>query len=433
MKVGNEMKLRISNVAKIENAVLNIDGITVIAGENNTGKSTIGKVLFAIFNSMYNMDEKIKLEKRNRIQRIINALLQNRYLQNEIHYVEQRRNYNVIARKLTERILKYINEDEIELQAFLREYIQEAGIFEDEIDIEEFVKDCINKLEPIINVSDKKAMSEVITRWFNRVFEDQISPLMNEEVESQIELTIKNMKISYLFKENVCIDWSSDIDVLHTVFYIDNPFVVDKMSERYGNRKMTEAHLLNYLCKEKDNIFDGIFDAVMAKDKLEEIYSLLSEVVDGDIVENQDGEYCLKVNGYVKPLLVKNLSTGLKSFALIKMLLEKGGIKEKDVLILDEPEIHLHPEWQLLYAKLIVLLQKEFDLSIIITTHSPYFLDAIDVYSSIYNISDKTHFYMAENKGNISLLQDVTENIDDIYKKLSDPMQALENLRYNIR
>ena len=52
-------------MAKIENAVLNIDGITVIAGENNTGKSTIGKVLFAIFNSMNNMEEKIKQEKRN--------------------------------------------------------------------------------------------------------------------------------------------------------------------------------------------------------------------------------------------------------------------------------------------------------------------------------------------------------------------------------
>ena len=40
------MKLKISNVAKTEKATLNIDGINVIAGENNTRKSTIGKVLF---------------------------------------------------------------------------------------------------------------------------------------------------------------------------------------------------------------------------------------------------------------------------------------------------------------------------------------------------------------------------------------------------
>lgn len=58
------MQLNISHVGKIEKAEIVIDGITVIAGENNAGKSTIGKSLFAIFNSMNNMDEKIAQEKK---------------------------------------------------------------------------------------------------------------------------------------------------------------------------------------------------------------------------------------------------------------------------------------------------------------------------------------------------------------------------------
>ena len=58
------MQLNISHVGKIEKAEIVIDGITVIAGENNAGKSTIGKRLFAIFNSMNNMDEKIAQEKK---------------------------------------------------------------------------------------------------------------------------------------------------------------------------------------------------------------------------------------------------------------------------------------------------------------------------------------------------------------------------------
>ena len=44
------MKLKISNFAKIEEADIKIDGITVICGDNDTGKSTIGKILFSIFN-----------------------------------------------------------------------------------------------------------------------------------------------------------------------------------------------------------------------------------------------------------------------------------------------------------------------------------------------------------------------------------------------
>lgn len=49
------MRLEVTNFAKIKNADIKINGITVIAGENNTGKSTIGKLLYAIFNSMYDI------------------------------------------------------------------------------------------------------------------------------------------------------------------------------------------------------------------------------------------------------------------------------------------------------------------------------------------------------------------------------------------
>ena len=53
------MRLNIKNFAKIKEADIIIDGITVIAGENNTGKSTVGKVLFSLFNSLQDIDNKI--------------------------------------------------------------------------------------------------------------------------------------------------------------------------------------------------------------------------------------------------------------------------------------------------------------------------------------------------------------------------------------
>ena len=66
--------------------------------------------------------------------------------------------------------------------------------------------------------------------------------------------------------------------------------------------------------------------------------------------------------------------------------------------ILDEPEIHLHPEWQLLFAELIVLLQKEFDVHILLNSHSPYFLNAIEVYSAKYGIDDRCKYYLASSE-----------------------------------
>ena len=46
------MRIEIKNVGQIEKAVIDLEGITVIAGENNTGKSTIGKTVFALLCGM---------------------------------------------------------------------------------------------------------------------------------------------------------------------------------------------------------------------------------------------------------------------------------------------------------------------------------------------------------------------------------------------
>ena len=114
------------------------------------------------------------------------------------------------------------------------------------------------------------------------------------------------------------------------------------------------------------------------------------------------------------------------------MLLEQGCIKEKDVIILDEPEIHLHPQWQIAYAELIVLLQKHFDLSVVVTTHSPYFVDAINLFSCKYGTDSKVNYYLSSNVGNAVTMENVTEKIDLIYKKMASPVQMLDTLRYEL-
>ena len=61
------MKLKISNFAKIEEADIKIDGITVICGDNDTGKSTIGKILFAVFNYDNFRNERVKNDFRRKL------------------------------------------------------------------------------------------------------------------------------------------------------------------------------------------------------------------------------------------------------------------------------------------------------------------------------------------------------------------------------
>ena len=181
-----------------------------------------------------------------------------------------------------------------------------------------------------------------------------------------------------------------------------------------------------------DGVLDGVIATVRAKEKLNDIYETLQSIVDGEIIFSQDEEFYLKNSNFNEPIVFHNLSAGLKSFVILKMLIEKGCLKEKDVVILDEPEIHLHPQWQVAYAELIVLLQKHFDLSVIVTTHSPYFLDAINLFSCKYGIDDKVNYYLSSNVNDVVQMDLVTGNIDLIYKKMASPIQALDTLRYEL-
>ena len=114
------------------------------------------------------------------------------------------------------------------------------------------------------------------------------------------------------------------------------------------------------------------------------------------------------------------------------MLLENGSLKEKDVVILDEPEIHLHPQWQIVYAELIVLLQKTFDLSIVVTTHSPYFVDALNLFSCKYETDKQVNYYLSSNIDNMVKMEHVSDHIESIYRKMVSPVQILDTLRYEL-
>ena len=61
------MKLIINNIGKLKNAEVEINGITVITGENDTGKSTVGKVLWSVFNSFYEIKKQVKKDKINSV------------------------------------------------------------------------------------------------------------------------------------------------------------------------------------------------------------------------------------------------------------------------------------------------------------------------------------------------------------------------------
>ncbi len=410
------MKLKISNFAKIEEADIKIDGITVICGDNDTGKSTIGKILFAIFSSNYNSIKRIQNEQGLSVINNI-AKLQLRPLQLD--------NFSDFANKCTNEILDTLNIDNVNINNIknvIINTIPESLISLNNID------NVANDIFKIMSVPYNKLMIGIINRYFSHIFCKQIDNLFNKNSNAKLELEIKNQKMNIEFKNNECIKFNSEFNITHSIFYIDSPFIVDNIDA--DNLNFISRKLISSLIKENSE-YEGIIEAVTNREILEKVYEALNSVMNAKII-NKNDDFYLHYNENDIEIKLGNLSAGLKSFVIIKRLLENGSLNEKDVLILDEPEIHLHPKWQLVYAELIVLLQKYFNLTITITTHSHYFLEAINRFSKRHNIDERVNFYITElanNKCNV-VFKNVNNNLDIIYEKMYEPLEILKNMRY---
>jgi len=107
-------------------------------------------------------------------------------------------------------------------------------------------------------------------------------------------------------------------------------------------------------------------------DLYSDVYKEIKHTIKGEILfKIEEGFVFMNESG--NSIKSFNIATGIKSFGLIQLLLNSGAINPKSILIIDEPEVHLHPLWEVEYAKMIVILST-LGIPIIISTHSPYFL-----------------------------------------------------------
>ena len=413
------MKLSIKNVGKLKEADVEINGITVITGENDTGKSTVGKVLWSVFNGFYEIDEKVYKEKVSELTKIVDKLMkENGYNKITDNFKDFFGIFDRTEEKISIELLKNNkNYSEDEIKIIVNNYIKDLKI--------ENISKFVQEINETLKISGKEIIKVIVSRVMNKEFHNQINAVFSKEKMNigEISLKIKDKEIDLKIENNEILDVQNYFLINKETMYIDNPFILDSYDFEDENH---QTHLATNVFSENEN---SVISEIKVKKKLNNIYQKLNSVLSGEILENKNSKFVYRKNG--EDIDLKNLSTGLKTFAIIKMLLQNGTLEENGTIILDEPEIHLHPEWQLKFAELIVLLQKEFGMHILLTTHSPYFLNAIEVFSERHKIDDKCKYYVAENEGNSSIIKDVTGNTREIYRKLARPIQDLENIRYS--
>ena len=125
-------------------------------------------------------------------------------------------------------------------------------------------------------------------------------------------------------------------------------------------------------------------------------------------VEIEGGEYkVLFTDNNGTDVDVSELSSGEKQIVFrLGFILKNLDSTENCVVFIDEPEISLHPKWQLQFKKILLEIFHDKNVQIIIATHSPYIFGEIDNnieecirVDRIANTADKIEFPQFNQSG----------------------------------
>ena len=168
--------------------------------------------------------------------------------------------------------------------------------------------------------------------------------------------------------------------------------------------------------------------------KLKKLLSLFDHIIPGGVGKKGKGKFGVTIHGCSEPISFENLSSGMKSFVLLWQVLDQGLLSDGDVLILDEPEVHLHPEWQIVYAELIVLLCRTFNLRVLLTSHSVDFVHALRLFIKKYRLNDRLRLYksLIEANGAASLIPVPDNDWNQLFDSFVPAINILEKIRASL-
>lgn len=422
--MSDTMKLSLKDFGPIDTAEIDIGKITVIGGENATGKSTTSKILYCFLRANSKKRQEITYEY---IVNLIKDEIRDiqRYLRNQEN---SKIDFKDLRKKLTQNskdfnsILEIYDEikERIGSENFSDESIDEIDerLFAID-DLIEIVEDNGNPL--YVSIMKKLLKAEFSTADFNGVF--RINGIYkNKPFDFNIDFENNDLSSDDVFKSE---GWFT----LNDIYYIDSFSILDLDQNLGLNDSEHAGFLTNNLKKEADES-DDLFD-----DKVNEniiaLENEINEIINGEFIyENGELVYS-PING--EKCRMKNTASGIKQVGIIQLLLNNRKLKENSFLVIDEPEVNLHPAWQVKFAGILALLVKNLNVSLYINSHSPVFIEAIDAFAYYYDLTEDTKYYLSEkskeNEGFNNIFEVNSEELYKIYDNLGNPYDDIDQIR----
>lgn len=112
----------------------------------------------------------------------------------------------------------------------------------------------------------------------------------------------------------------------------------------------------------------------------------------------------------------------------MQSLYRKGLINQNTLLILDEPEAHLHPQWIVHFAKFLVMLRKETQCTFLISSHSTDMVSSLKFIAE-KELKQKTRYYLADLEDDKRLLysfKNLNDDIEPIFEKFNKSFRIMD-------
>ena len=191
------MKLYLKNIGKVKQASVELNGITVIAGENNTGKSTIGRTLFALFRSFFHIDRRIEEERINSIVNILKEPFKgsiSSLYRKPIDFIS-------IAQNIILSKEKYKNDEFLLKQDLIKFILDSVNMFPNELEFFLSKYDVFSKIQISLRISDTDLLKLFLKKSLSAEFNGQFSNIFIED-SCEIKFWIKDKSITISIENN---------------------------------------------------------------------------------------------------------------------------------------------------------------------------------------------------------------------------------------
>ena len=237
------------------------------------------------------------------------------------------------------------------------------------------------------------------------------------QVSINFEFISSFLDISY--KNYFNIKQKKEKIVSKEIIFVETPLILEFKSFMRREKGKVPYHIESLL-----NILDTNYSFTdEEQDRFIQNFTKKSkEIISGDIESSGDSFiYRTDTTNYD----ILNTSSGTKSIGLLQYLVTNKALKKGSILFWEEPEVHLHPQWQLKMVDLFVELMNA-GVKIVFSTHSPYMADYLNAISQKRGFRDRVSFNVLEEKDGIVsnyILDDNNWNI--LQKELMDTFEDI--------